>query len=81
MDVLALAMLAAVVTLLFRAAAQSSFDLVSAFGSLYTGWRGDPWPRGVQEEDRDRPWFRAPPPDHLPAPPRVIPMQRVVRLH
>lgn len=29
---------------------------VSAFRDLIGGWRPDPWPRGVQEEDRDRPW-------------------------
>ena len=29
---------------------------VSAFRELLGGWRADPWPRGVQEEDRDRPW-------------------------
>jgi hypothetical protein len=28
----------------------------SAFGLLVGGWRDEPWPRGVQEEDRDRPW-------------------------
>ena len=28
----------------------------SAFALLVGGWRSDPWPRGVQEEDRDRPW-------------------------
>jgi hypothetical protein len=28
----------------------------------FTGWRGSgpAWPRGVQEEDRDRPWGRPP---------------------
>ncbi|CAN5579411.1 hypothetical protein BH23CHL7_BH23CHL7_22990 [soil metagenome] len=29
---------------------------VSAFALLIGGWRPDPWPHGVQEEDRDRPW-------------------------
>jgi hypothetical protein len=29
---------------------------ISAFAQLVGGWRPDPWPRGVQEEDRDRPW-------------------------
>jgi hypothetical protein len=28
----------------------------AAFALLVGGWRPDPWPRGVQEEDRDRPW-------------------------
>jgi hypothetical protein len=29
---------------------------ISAMGQLVRGWRDDAWPRGVQEEDRDRPW-------------------------
>jgi hypothetical protein len=28
----------------------------AGFGSLFSGWRGDPWPHGVQEEDRDQRW-------------------------
>ena len=35
--------------------------LVRGFVSWLDG-RLDPWPRGVQEEDRDRPWGRALPP-------------------
>ena len=33
-----------------------SDETVGAFSRLVGGWRGDGWPRGVQEEDRDRPW-------------------------
>jgi hypothetical protein len=29
---------------------------ISAVAQLVGGWRPDGWPRGVQEEDRDRPW-------------------------
>lgn len=29
---------------------------ISAFAALIGGYRGEGWPRGVQEEDRDRPW-------------------------
>jgi hypothetical protein len=29
---------------------------ISAFGALLGGWRPDGWPRGVQEENRERPW-------------------------
>ena len=29
---------------------------VSALAQFFGGWRGDAWPRGVQEEDPDRPW-------------------------
>jgi hypothetical protein len=32
---------------------------VSAFAQLVGGWRPDPWPRGVQEEDTARPWAAA----------------------
>lgn len=59
MDLLAVGLIAVIVTLLFRAAALELFDVMSAFGSFFIGWRGDGWPRGVQEEDRDRPWGRA----------------------
>jgi hypothetical protein len=34
--------------------------LVDAFARTLGGWRPDPWPHGVQEEDRDRPWGRGP---------------------
>lgn len=34
---------------------------VAAFAHLVGGYRGDGWPIGVQEEDRDRPWGRSPP--------------------
>ena len=30
------------------------------WAALFRGVRPDPWPRGVQEEDRDRPWGSAP---------------------
>ncbi len=32
--------------------------VISAFGALLGGWRSDGWPRGVQEEDREKPWHR-----------------------
>lgn len=38
-----------------------SFDRAGgAFAALIGGWRGDDWPRGVQEEDPDRPWGSGP---------------------
>ena len=37
-----------------------SDETVGAFSRFVGGWRGDGWPRGVQEEDRDRPWGHAP---------------------
>jgi hypothetical protein len=45
---------------LLRQFGLSSFEKVAeAISQLVGGWRGDGWPRGVQEEDRDRPWGRA----------------------
>jgi hypothetical protein len=38
----------------------------SAISLLVGGWQPDPWPRGVQEEDRDRPWFGWPRPTSVP---------------
>lgn len=35
---------------------------VSAIAQLVGGWRPEPWPRGVQEEDRDQPWSWLGPP-------------------
>ena len=32
--------------------------VAEALSVLVGGFRPDPWPRGVQEEDRDRPWGR-----------------------
>ncbi|CAN5138915.1 hypothetical protein BH24CHL7_BH24CHL7_00140 [soil metagenome] len=31
---------------------------VAAFTGYFSGWRPDPWPPGVQEEDPERPWGR-----------------------
>ena len=42
----------------------SSFGLrsldrvIEALADLLGGWRGEGWPRGLQEEDRDTPWGR-----------------------
>ena len=38
--------------------AESLDRLVGALAQFMGGWRPDTWPRGVQEEDRDRPWGR-----------------------
>jgi hypothetical protein len=55
--------LAALAGWLIEAAANGAIDrAVSAFRELIGGWRPDTWPRGVQEEDRDRPWGSANPP-------------------
>jgi len=61
--VMALAFSAVAGWLLSRVGARSLDGAVSAFAALIGGWRGDGWPRGVQEEDRDRRWGEA-----LPSP-------------
>jgi hypothetical protein len=49
--------IAALTGWLVQAVAGGSIDrVVSAFRELVGGWRPDRWPRGVQEEDRDKPW-------------------------
>lgn len=55
---------------------------VTALALLVGGWRAEPWPRGVQEEDRDRPWGSTQrsiglgtPPDDLARP---VPASRVI---
>lgn len=58
----ALAAVLLVLILLVRRYVFGSTTLGGAFGVLYTGLRRDGWPVGVQEEDRDRPWGKPPPP-------------------
>jgi hypothetical protein len=44
---------------LLRSFGLRSFEkLVDALSQLVGGWRDDGWPRGIQEEDPDRPWGR-----------------------
>jgi hypothetical protein len=52
------------------------FDFPESLGVLFTGWRGEPLPRGIQEEDRDRPWGRPAEDGADPAPPRTV-LERV----
>jgi hypothetical protein len=54
----------------------------SALGMLGGEWRGDAWPRGVPEEDRDRPWgvpttALARPHDGRDSPAPSVPLRRV----
>jgi hypothetical protein len=53
---------------------------VAAFAALIGGWRPDPWPRGVQEEDRDRPWARGGPPTGLRDDDQPEPSPTLIRL-
>jgi hypothetical protein len=60
--------------------------VIEALADLIGGWRGDGWPRGVQEEDRDTPWGRirrslgAKGPVEPPAPrPKLVRVQPTIR--
>lgn len=53
--------------------------MVAALASLVGGYRGDGWPRGVQEEDRDRSWGSIPPPDE-DEPVDVVRLEPAVRV-
>jgi hypothetical protein len=44
--------------------------VISAFGAVFAGWRPDGWPRGVQEENRERPWGSRRPAPTRPTLPR-----------
>jgi hypothetical protein len=60
MELLGLGLLIAAFALVGRVFVAQKLDFVSAFRALFVGWHADGWPRGVQEEDRDRPWGRPP---------------------
>lgn len=72
---------------LISSGARSIDSAVTALAQFFGGLRPDPWPRGVQEEDRDQPWGRpgrvsrgvsAP----APAPkPQLFDVRAVVRRH
>ena len=81
MDGVTLAILIAGGLGLLMAAWRANFEIIPAFGVLFTGWRGDPWPRGVQEEDRDRPWGRAARTVDGKAQPEAVPSLTRVRAH
>lgn len=69
MELFALAVLLTGAVWLMRRLVFRATDLAGAMGTLFVGLRHDGWPRGVQEEDRDRPWGRA----EQPAPPLQSP--------
>ncbi len=56
---IALALSAVAGWLLRTVGARAIDGAIGAFAALVAGWPSDPWPRGVQEEDRDRPWGAA----------------------
>ena len=68
-ELLPLALVVAVVLALGRAIARIGLSRTNALGALVEGWRPDPWPRGVQEDDEFR-WHWRPPegPGELPPP-------------
>lgn len=55
------------VALLIAAAAAWFISTIGsgAFAALIGGYRPEGWPRGVQEEDRDRPWGTPAPATHV----------------
>ena len=60
--------------------------VIEALADLMGGWRGDGWPRGLQEEDRDVPWGRirrsvTPKPSTEPPPPtpQLLRVQPTIR--
>jgi hypothetical protein len=57
--VLAIVVAVAAAWLIAKVGAASIDAAVAAFAQFVGGWRGDGWPRGVQEEDPDLPWGRA----------------------
>jgi hypothetical protein len=59
-EFLAALLLAAAVGWLIANFGGQSVTPTAAFAALIGGWRPDPWPLGVQEENRDRPWGRGP---------------------
>jgi hypothetical protein len=80
--------LAFVIAWLIGAIGATSIDrAVSALAQFFGGLRPDPWPRGVQEEDRDQPWgtpVRVPRGVSQPAPapkPQLVDVRAVVRRH
>ena len=70
MQVLALIALVVFVVALMDAFTRACEHVVSVFGSFVGGWRSEGWPRGVQEEDRDWRWGRAPGKSPKAGPPR-----------
>ena len=54
--VVALALAIGFAVVLSSVGAFSIDRAVSALALFFGGWRADGWPRGVQEEDPDRPW-------------------------
>ena len=85
--VVALALAFGFAWLISSIGAKSIDSAVSALAQLVGGWRPDPWPRGVQEEDRDLPWGTPArgsrgrsAPDAAPQP-KLFAVQAVVRRH
>jgi hypothetical protein len=51
---------------------------ISALAQLLGGWKPDGWPRGVQEEDRDRRWAWLASVFSQPAPPPTATLEDTV---
>ena len=62
----AIILIALVVGVVLLASWQGSEGVASAFEGFFAGFRPDPWPRGVQEEDGVRPWGTYVPSSRVP---------------
>ena len=56
MELLAAGLVVGVVAALYLSGSSGASIASDAFTAYFRGFQGDPWPVGVQEEDRDRPW-------------------------
>ena len=61
-SLLPLVMVAAVLGLMFRMSSSLAAGTEAAWHGFFAGHRPDPWPHGVQEEDRDHRWGAGPEP-------------------
>ena len=79
LDLVLLVSGAAVGIWVFRAFDRAVVSFIGTMSSIFGGWHPDPWPHGIQEEDRDRRWGRpaADAPDGSTTPPPRVPMTKV----
>jgi hypothetical protein len=56
MELLGAAVVAGVIAVVYFSGAKGASATLDAFTGYFRGFQRDPWPVGVQEEDRDRPW-------------------------
>ncbi|CAN5806468.1 hypothetical protein BH24CHL6_BH24CHL6_01110 [soil metagenome] len=80
-QLLVVLLVVALTWLVLRTAPPAIDRHIAALAGLLGGWRGEGWPIGVQEEDRDRPWgWGAPPVEEAAPTPSVSSVRPSVRL-